>query len=533
MANKQAQKVIDTQLADLELRCLDLSMQMRIQELKLRRNTYAPVSKIPDEVLLEIFVLNKTIFPEDESFWRVSHVCRRWRYVAVEAPTLWTKPPLLFHAFTMFMLERSRSADLTIWMEYGTAYKIIKGVLDCIGRIEKLEISLEMDLLYSAHELMATSDQQASRLRSFMLHSLSDVPWDSRPMFALPTFCQLHLLRELDITNVIFDWNVLPLPNLLALSFIDVSLPTRVSMQQFLDTLCKMPHLESLRMPISQSLFPLPPSTKATNVAAQVTLPRLSHLHLSDSNSAHVQWFLSRLTLPRLQRMLITPPRTANDNASGDSSQIVHAIASSITGGGFGTFDNLDLYNTFFQLNVFDQRNINRVDSDDKLPHVHFNIPEDHNAGRLFAQTSVDILLLCRPNLSCLVELKIEELSTTVDQLFRLSTVLCSVRKIEIFRSPETALALIGTLAMLPPHRSPGASNQSIPFPKLKLIQFSVIDFAGIPEIIGALCDCLMLRYEYGFAIQKLDLFECWIFTGQFARLKEIVANVKYRETIR
>lgn len=55
MANKQAQEVIDAQLVALEAPDLRSSSQQQIQELKMRRNTYAFISKLPDDVLLEIF----------------------------------------------------------------------------------------------------------------------------------------------------------------------------------------------------------------------------------------------------------------------------------------------------------------------------------------------------------------------------------------------------------------------------------------------------------------------------------------------
>lgn len=533
MANVEAQELIDAQLVDLEPRCTDL--QRQIHELKTRRNTYAPISKLPDDVLLEIFALTQIIYPDSQWYREVTHICRRWRDIAIDAPTLWTNPPLLLHHFSILMLERSKSADLTIYMEYGTQYRTIKKVLECIGRIEKLELSLEMDLLDNTRNLLASCRQPASRLRRLLLHCLSDdISWDSRLLFSLSTFCQLHLLRELEITNVIFDWNILPLLNLKDLKIYDISSPSRISIQKLLDSLRQMPDLRRLHIPLSQALLLAPSATEICSVA-RVKLPRLTHLELRDSNMGYVQWFLRKTTLPRLHRMMLSPPpRTAINTLDRDTSQIAQIFASSVVGGNFGTFDSLDLYSTHFHLNMTDQRDFDADDMDweDERPHVHFQMREDLNAGRLFVQTSVDILLLCHANLSCLVELKLEELSMTQDELFRLSTVLCSVQKIEIFRSSITSLAFINVLAMLPANH-PSEVNKYIPFPSLKVVEFSVIDFAADALMFEALRDSLMLRYEYGVAIPRLELFECWISSRQFALLKEIVVKVRYSTTMR
>ncbi|KAF5330997.1 hypothetical protein D9619_005220 [Psilocybe cf. subviscida] len=518
-------QIIDAQLVELEA-CFP-SPQKQIRDLKIRRNTYAIISKLPDDVLLEIFAVAQTIFPEDKWYREVTHVCHRWRCIAIEAATLWTNPPLLRHHFAMLALERSKSADLTICMESEFPHKTVKEVLNCINRIENLKISLEMDSLDDICELMATCGQQAARLRRLTLHNLSgNTSWDSESLFGLSTvFCKLQLLRELVITNINFNWKNLPLRSLVSLIFTNVCFLVRVSTQQLLDALRQMPQLESLRIPIPRSQFSLPSSTTVTTSGAQATLPRLIYLDLGDSDLQHAQWFLARLTLPRLRRMVMLT--SWRDHYSGDDSlHIAHAIAMLVTNGDFGTFEALDLFNSHFHLRMSGRQR-------DDNPHLHFSMRnEGGKANPEFTQTFLDMFSLCHSNLSRLVELKIEKLSMTVDEIFKLSTSLCSLRQIEIFRSSAVVLAFINVLAMLPPHH-PAQSDAEIPFPALRSIMFSFINFASHPAILETLCDCLMLRYEYGVAIEELILLEGWVFSWQFSLLEEIVVDADCTAIIR
>jgi hypothetical protein len=74
------QKAIDAKLVDLERRSQLLLKEIR--ELKTQRNTHAQISKLPNEVLLETFMVMMISLPVDK-WHQVAHVCRRWRNVAV------------------------------------------------------------------------------------------------------------------------------------------------------------------------------------------------------------------------------------------------------------------------------------------------------------------------------------------------------------------------------------------------------------------------------------------------------------------
>ncbi|KAL0958088.1 hypothetical protein HGRIS_014890 [Hohenbuehelia grisea] len=88
----------------------------------------APIRRLPDDVLREIFqwccsLKSRQTMRLKESPWTLSMVCRRWRFLAVSLPTLWTsisistqrgRRPLHLAAILRTYLERSGVAPLDI-----------------------------------------------------------------------------------------------------------------------------------------------------------------------------------------------------------------------------------------------------------------------------------------------------------------------------------------------------------------------------------------------------------------------------------
>src|ERR1700735_4014641 len=80
-------------------------------------NTLVPVSRLPDCLLTDIFILVRDIEYSSSSSppcLRVSHVSRAWRNAALHCSLLWTN--ILFHPpeWTAIMLHRARTAPLTV-----------------------------------------------------------------------------------------------------------------------------------------------------------------------------------------------------------------------------------------------------------------------------------------------------------------------------------------------------------------------------------------------------------------------------------
>ncbi|KDQ52215.1 hypothetical protein JAAARDRAFT_485411 [Jaapia argillacea MUCL 33604] len=80
-------------------------------------NTFAPVSRLPPELLVEVFVLCTRGYchPSADLDWiKVTHVCHNWRQVALRAAHLWTRLPIGNERWVIEMLLRSNNAPLVV-----------------------------------------------------------------------------------------------------------------------------------------------------------------------------------------------------------------------------------------------------------------------------------------------------------------------------------------------------------------------------------------------------------------------------------
>ncbi|KDQ15875.1 hypothetical protein BOTBODRAFT_31333 [Botryobasidium botryosum FD-172 SS1] len=90
-----------------------------------RRNGFAPVHRLPIELLARIFEFattgsnhsNGTLFRDVGMV--ISWVCKVWRGVALHTPTLWTNIDALSAVHTSIFLERSKGAPLDVTIDFG------------------------------------------------------------------------------------------------------------------------------------------------------------------------------------------------------------------------------------------------------------------------------------------------------------------------------------------------------------------------------------------------------------------------------
>ncbi|KAG1808602.1 uncharacterized protein BJ212DRAFT_638807 [Suillus subaureus] len=103
-----------------------LTESMRV--LRSRSNARVPISRLPDDILLMIFELfeeEKRLTGHDRGHYasvidnapaclEVTHVCRRWRNVALGCPTLWRFISSISPLWLDVMLQRSQKAPLVV-----------------------------------------------------------------------------------------------------------------------------------------------------------------------------------------------------------------------------------------------------------------------------------------------------------------------------------------------------------------------------------------------------------------------------------
>ncbi|KAJ7471399.1 hypothetical protein B0H11DRAFT_1812095 [Mycena galericulata] len=124
--------------------------------LRTRRNSLAPISRLPTEILAAILELCPTIEDDRPHFRtrkfvrgvKIAHVCRRWRDVAMANPQFWTHIVLSRPRWALEMLHRSRSAPLVVGVDLAAAdSKTVAArdlVLGQLTRIRELRLCLPM-----------------------------------------------------------------------------------------------------------------------------------------------------------------------------------------------------------------------------------------------------------------------------------------------------------------------------------------------------------------------------------------------------
>ena len=90
------------------------TLRTQLQKVNARINTFATISRLPDELIFYIFIWVKAAMPMTMTWIRVTHVCRGWRILASRAPSLWSSFYPRNYGQVLESLERSRDAPLSI-----------------------------------------------------------------------------------------------------------------------------------------------------------------------------------------------------------------------------------------------------------------------------------------------------------------------------------------------------------------------------------------------------------------------------------
>ena len=167
----ETRSIIDRDIAHLE---------ENIRALKSRRNELSPISRLPVEVLCNVFSLieNDGIFHlnrSPESWTNFSHVSQHWRSSALSAPELWTKIPLSWPRWAQEMLIRSKKAKLTIrsdpYLDISNP-ETIETVRSCLYEMDRVEeISLTLIPRLIMEEIFRDLPKSAPQLHTLCIDS--------------------------------------------------------------------------------------------------------------------------------------------------------------------------------------------------------------------------------------------------------------------------------------------------------------------------------------------------------------------------
>ena len=519
--------VFQQQVIDAEIKSLEESLRA----LKKRRNTLSPISSLPTEVIAAIFYLLREQ-PDINLALPVTHVCHRWREIALAHPLFWSHldfttvspasateilsragvAPLYLEAqvpehrwqdarFVAFQKELQTHVShiyrLRIWASPLRLNRVLEGLISPAPTLEHLSLSTEY---YSESS------------QAFVPDTLFDA---STPK-----------LSSLELFNCSISWKSPLLKSLKHLETIQLSGVVRPSLTDWLDALDEIPQLRSLLLYSASPSTPLFPF----DIKRTVTLPSLARLNISDSE-LDCGLALAHLVLPSLTTLCVT---VTSDELPIDA---VQKMLPYVVQHAHGPQDTQPLQSVIIRdewgrliIKAWSMPNIDDAEGDATLSERLALTITTHNID-VFNDDNVTILDMIIAALP-------------LDSLVRL-TAPCNIRfgfdehfwRLHVSRWP---LLRHVRLAPLPASRfremllqdSGGRECPLLPL----LTRLDLIDGTLSARRTHLLCDMLMKRVEQGVPLEVLDLRSCIATRLAVRLLSEIVVDVwepKNLESIR
>jgi len=194
-----------------------------ICSLKSRKNSLCPVSRLPPEVLSEVFlVLAEQLqaqdrFKVDFKWISVAHVCHLWRNVALQHGRLWGKIDVTKPDRTRVFVDRSKGAPLAVRQSFiGSLAELPNAFTDPSYRYRELHLRAKEGQLGPNVLQVLNSPIHAQVLESLVLEVSDSLAEDTLP----PTVFDYKApaLTKLQLQNVRLEWPDSLFPSLTHLS---------------------------------------------------------------------------------------------------------------------------------------------------------------------------------------------------------------------------------------------------------------------------------------------------------------------------
>ncbi|KDQ61417.1 hypothetical protein JAAARDRAFT_171604, partial [Jaapia argillacea MUCL 33604] len=270
-----------------------------IRQLCTKRNSLVPISRLPSEVLANIFIQYAKKkeaslgYPlrRPKVWWiAITYVCRHWREVAVATPSLWCSLPFHRPKWVPEMIIRSKMAPLEVIVTSPSSRLIpqIRMALVHMSRIQDLVLEMKPSDLKTLPLSSPAPLLNSVRICNRITPDGFPLPKD---VFGFVT----PSLRRLDLTGCTLSWDS---PMFSGLTSLSVSLASgqesgRSTLTTLLDVLRCNTRLESLSL--INCLSPM--SSDSGPRHATVLLPILRALHLQ-GEALCCSHLLSSLSVP-------------------------------------------------------------------------------------------------------------------------------------------------------------------------------------------------------------------------------------------
>ncbi|KAF5333179.1 hypothetical protein D9611_002801 [Ephemerocybe angulata] len=304
-------------------------LECELLALKSCHNAVTLTCRLPPEILSRIFIdlasmgisawyavgANKRPRKVSVSWLRVTFVCRHWRSVALQCPSLWSNLVFSNANLAEAMLTRSKGAPLTIWYNgmNDNPSSVLTTALSSVDRLRSVNLTLDKDS-YIQPAPLAWAQKTGPTLTSF------EMSYDIRNSVSLPK----EFLRAMIRCGC--TWGDLPIgPSITHLSLDagkvfsgDTHRPT---LSMFVYSLQQMPHLQCL------NLSGFLPSEADTQYPEPIYIPSLRSLSLED-DARIIEVSLRILRVPRGAKIDLNPRYFNNDtnNIAGKVAQTLRDL---------------------------------------------------------------------------------------------------------------------------------------------------------------------------------------------------------------
>lgn len=289
-------------------------------DLKGRRNRIVPISRLPPEILCSIFFFASRLAIYDVQWIRLTHVCRYWRDLALQSPSLWANPPLQHILWTEIMLSRSKMAGLTVQADGVAIYhhNTRKNVSSIFQNYNTRIKHIQLELSFEVNSLLETLPSSAPMLESLVI----TVPYPNRLNFSYQdgstnrpnyrildeSLCDMGQLRRMELTGLYINWD-LHLPNTLTvLKLHEIPSLGIPEIDKMKDALEQMPLLQTLDL-----VNALPDIGHPLLSSRNIHLPKLQTLKLS-AGVAEADCLLRALTFPSTTFVQVICAQSASIN---------------------------------------------------------------------------------------------------------------------------------------------------------------------------------------------------------------------------
>ena len=527
--------IIDQDIARLEgsIRGLEDS----IRALKSRRNELSPISRLPVEILCNIFSLSIRLTPE--SWTNFSQVSQHWRSLALSAAKLWNNIPLRYPRWAQEMLIRSKMAKLTLRGDFPFETpnpKTIETIRSCLcemNRIEAIEITYRIPrspLKEFFQDLPKSAPQLHTLRMADYSHPLPGAIFSIGEDFLYDT----GRLRCVELIDCRISWDSPLLTGLTRLTLeIQDSLKENSSINQFLHALQRMPALTDLRLKDS-----IPDDSEGPSTYPVVDLPCLRVLNISSGVGA-LTAVLRHITFPQSAVLDLTckEKQSTHQSTQIDFSNFLSVFATKFMSS--MVFRSLNLYVLDGPLFIHNTHGLkfclwtsaNIHDYIPPIPQLRLILTWPSSP---FNHENLLEVFTCAFNamsLPFLIQLRIETFNYIDSPIWVKTFKKLPLLERVCVQSHATRRFFEALVYKTKAAKKSKTAYRNIPLPKLRYIHLEGADFgattSGSSISVDMLLEYLMERCERDAEVQILRLEDCCsISSDDVARLKEIVVDV-------